>query len=48
MSACCLFRLLTLLLSIFYLDAVCQTDAEDARASTTPKAFRNTARLPTR
>ena len=27
-----LFRLLTLLLGIFYLDTVCQTDAEDARA----------------
>ncbi len=26
------FRLLTLLLGIFYLDTVCQTDAEDARA----------------
>ncbi|OGX91629.1 hypothetical protein [Hymenobacter coccineus] len=27
-----LLRLLTLLLGIFYLDTVCQTDAEDARA----------------
>ena len=32
MSIRFLLRLLTLLLGIFYLDTVCQTDAEDARA----------------
>lgn len=32
MPARSLLRLLTLLLGIFYLDTVCQTDAEDARA----------------